>query len=102
MTTRRKYTKEFKVDAVKLVLDNGYSQEEAARNLGVSRSVMGRWVQEYKINPGEAFNRDAKQKDNPPQSEQEELRQLRMEVKKLRMEREILKKAAAFFAKESS
>lgn len=102
MTNRRKYTKEFKMDAVKLVIDNGYSQEEAARNLGISHSVIGRWVRDYKVKQDEALNGHEKQKDNRSQSDQEELRKLRLEVQKLRMEREILKKAAAFFAKEST
>ena len=97
MATRKKYTQEFKQDAVRLVLEQGYNQSEAARNLGLDRGMLGRWVKEAQVDEGEAFRGNGKRT-----VEQEELRQLRDENRRLRMEREILKKATAFFVKESS
>jgi len=97
MATRKKYTQEFKQDAVRLVLEQGYNQSEAARNPGVDRGMLGRWVKEAQVDESEAFRGNGKRT-----VEQEELRQLRDENRRLRMEREILKKATAFFVKESS
>ena len=91
--TKRQYTEEFKREAVKLVTEQGYKVSEAARNLGVHVSVLRRWKERLEAEEkGERLSPD----------EREELRRLRAEVKRLRMEREVLKKAAAFFAKESS
>ena len=93
---RPHYTKEFKRDAVKLVLEQGYSANEVARRLGTNQTSVSRWVREYR------------QQHDPPidisasRSELEaEVKRLRKENQRLQMEREILKKAAAFFAKES-
>ncbi len=97
MRTRRKYTKEFKHDAVRLVTEQGYNQSEAARNLGIDRGMLGRWVKEFQADESEAFRGNGKLT-----GEQEELRRLREENRRLKMERDILKKATAFFAKESS
>lgn len=94
---RKKYTKEFKLDAVRLVTDQGYSRSEATRNLGINAGMLGRWVQESEADREEAFRGNGKRT-----AEQEELRSLREENRRLKLEREILKKAAAFFAKESS
>jgi transposase len=93
---KREYTKEFKQDAISLVLEQGYKQAEAARSLGIDPALISRWVREYKADEGDAFRGRGKLKP-----EQEELRQLREEVKRLKMEKEILKKAAVFFAKET-
>jgi transposase len=93
---RKKYSKQFKVDAVKLVTEQGYKVSEAARNLGIHHSSVRRWKAQFESNGNLAF--PGKGNLSP---EKEELYQLRKEVKKLQMEREILKKAAAFFAKES-
>ena len=97
MATRKTYTKEFKQDAVRLVIEQGYKQTEAARNLGIDRSMLARWVKEFQADESEAFRGNGKL-----MAEQEELRRLREENRRLRMERDILKKATAFFAKESS
>jgi transposase len=97
MTRRKRYTREFKQDAVRLVTEQGYNQSEAARNLGIDRGMLGRWVKEFQEDESEAFRGNGKRT-----AEQEELRQLRDENRRLRIEREILKKATAFFAKESS
>jgi transposase len=97
MTTRKKYTREFKQDAVRLVTEQGYKLAEAARNLGIDRRMLGRWVKEFHDDECEAFRGNGKLT-----GEQEELRRLRAENKRLKLEREVLKKATAFFAKESS
>jgi transposase len=93
---RKHYSKEFKIDAVKLINEQGYKISEAARNLGIHHSSLRRWKDELDTNSSQAF--PGKGHIRP---EKEELYRLRKEVKRLRMEREILKKAAAFFAKES-
>jgi transposase len=97
MATRQKYTREFKQDAVRLVTEQGYKQTEAARNLGIDRGMLGRWVKELQTDKSEAFRGNGKLT-----AEGEELRRLREENRRLKMERDILKKATAFFAKASS
>jgi transposase len=97
MATRKKYTREFKQDAVRLVTEQGYNQSEAARNLGIDRGMLGRWVKEFQEDESEAFRGNGKLT-----VEGEELRRLREENRRLNIEREILRKATAFFAKESS
>ncbi len=88
---RRKYTREFKEEAVKLITEQGYGVREAARNLGINAGMLGRWKREFKQkDQGTCLGSD----------ERDELMKLRRENKRLKMEREILKKAAAFFAKE--
>lgn len=93
---RKKYTQEFKEEAVKLITEQGYQIAEAARNLGVNENMLGRWKREVEGGGEESL---AYQGSN---AQQAELNRLRKENKRLKMEREILKKAAAFFAKESS
>ena len=93
---RRKYSQEFKNDAVKLVTEQGYRLSEAARNLDVDVSVLRRWVVGSERDKSAAFSGNGRMTP-----EQEEIRKLREENKRLLMEREILKKAAAFFANES-
>jgi transposase len=90
-------TAEFKREAVRLVTAHGYGVAEAARNLGINAAMLGRWKRELEAHENGAF--PGKGRLLP---EQEELHRLREENKRLRMEREILKKAAAFFASESS
>ena len=97
MTQKRKqFSKQFKVDAVKLVTEQGYKVSEAARNLGIHHSSLRRWKRQFKTNGNQAF--PGKGHMTP---EKEELYRLRKENKRLRMEREILKKATAFFVNES-
>lgn len=93
---RQRYTAEFKSDAVKLVVEHGYSCSEAARRLGVASNNVVRWVRQHR-DKAEA----AEQGLPSPQNLHAEIRRLRKENERLRMEREILKKAAAFFANES-
>ncbi len=87
------YNLEFKQDAAKLVIEKGYTHQQAVDSLGVSLSAIGRWVRAERGSAVET-------KSTPTLSGQAELINLRKEVKQLRMEREILKKAAVFFAKE--
>lgn len=92
---RRSYTKEFKAETVRLVLGEGRSIRGVARDLDLTESALRQWVRQAKVDggggkPGELTT-----------EELEELRRLRREVRTLREEREILKKAAAFFAKEN-
>ena len=94
---RKQYSKQFKIDAVNLVTEQGYKASEAARNLGIHHSSLRRWKNQFETNGNQAF--PGKGNLSP---EKEELCRLRKENKRLLIEREILKKAAAFFAKESS
>jgi transposase len=93
---RRQYTAEFKKEAVELVNRKDYTVVQAASSLGISRSMLDRWRREYRLRERDAFPGTGHQA-----GEGEELRRLREENRKLRLEKEILKKAAAFFARES-
>ena len=93
---RRKFTREFKVEAVKLIQERGVTVAQAARDLGVQGSVLRRWVHESVADAAQAFPGQWQMKP-----EQAELARLRREVIQLKAERDILKKAAAYFAKES-
>lgn len=97
MTNKRTYTKEFKLDAINLVLEQGYSGAEAARSLGLHESVLRRWLREHRDLEDSAFKGQGKLS-----AEQEEIRRLREENKRLKMEKEILKKATAFFVQETN
>ena len=92
---RRQFTPEFKTEAVRLCRVGDRSIGQVAIDLGLTDSALREWVKRAAIDAGEG----------PPEAlttqEQDELRELRKRVKRLEMEREILKKAAAFFAKEN-
>ncbi len=94
MTTEKKkrsnYTDEFKKDAVLLVTEQGYKMSEAARSLGVGEGLIRRWRREFEEAEADGLSSD----------EREELKQLRKEVRQLRVEKDILKKASQYFAKE--
>jgi transposase len=92
---RRKFTREFKVEAVRLIKDRGVSAAQAARDLDVHENVLRKWVKELATDPGQAFPGNGQMKP-----EQIEIDRLRREVTKLKAERDILKKAAAYFARE--
>ncbi len=94
---RRRFSREFKVEAVKLVTERGVAIKQAAQDLDVGESVLRRWVKELAADPGQAFLGHGQLKP-----EQAELVRLRRENARLKAERDILKKAAAFFAKEST
>ena len=93
---RPKYTLEFKQDAAQLVNEKGYTHKQAADNLGIPISAIGRWVRAEQGSTSPS----ATKKSVMNLTDQSELTRLRKEVEQLRMEREILKKAAVFFAKE--
>ena len=93
---KRTFTPEFKMDAVRLVTEQGYKATEAARNLGIHPSVLNKWKKQLATKGNNGF--PGKGRLTP---EKEELKRLRKENQQLKMERDILKKAAAFFAKES-
>jgi transposase len=94
--TRRIYTAEFKVEAVKLVTEKKYSVAEAARSLGISDNLLRTWKQALQEQGTQAFPGQGKLT-----AVDEELRRLHADNKRLAAERDILKKALAFFAKEA-
>ena len=96
MGTRRQFSREFKVEAVKLVKERGVTVPQAARDLDVHENVLRKWVRELTTDPQQAFPGQGVMKP-----EKAEIERLRKEVAKLKMERDILKKAAAYFAKDS-
>lgn len=96
MTARRKFSTEFKHEAVRLVRERGVSIAQAARDLDVHQSVLRAWVRAVAEDAKQAFPGVGQQKP-----EAAELTRLRREVARLKMERDILKKAAAYFARES-
>ncbi len=96
MAARKKYSKEFKLDAISLVTDQGYTRIEAARNLGIQANMLGRWVKEQQADDGQAFRGNGKLTQ-----EQDDIIKLKTQVKRLEMEKVILKKATVFFAKET-
>jgi transposase len=94
---RRTFSREFKVEAVKLVTDRGVTTAQAARDLDIHPNLLRSWIREDKSDPQFAFPGQGVMKP-----EQAEIERLRREVAKLKMERDVLKKAAAYFAKEST
>ena len=93
---RRQYTREFKREAVDLVNVQHYSVTEAASSLGINRNVLDRWRRQYRMGAENAFPGTGHEG-----AQIDELKRLREENRKLRLEKEILKKAAAYFARES-
>ncbi len=94
---RKRYSREFKLEAVKLVRERGVTIAQGARDLGIHTNVLRDWVRTFSTDPQGAFAGNGETKP-----EQLEIERLRREVAKLRAERDILKKAAAYFAKEST
>ena len=90
---RRKFSDEFKRDAVEIVNSSGKSIAQVARELGIYDSTLGNWVKQDEINRGV--------RDGVTTSEREEVAELRRENARLRMERELLKRAVAFWVRES-
>lgn len=87
----RKFSQEYKAEAVKLVTEGGLSNQQAAEDLGIGVSTMEKWVRE-RTQPKD-------QTETLSESEKEELKRLRKENSQLRMERDFLKKTANYFAK---
>ena len=94
---RRRFTREFKCEAVKLIKDRGVSYAQVSHDLGVHQSQLRSWVKALADDPQHAFPGQGQMKP-----EQLEIAQLKREVIRLKAERDILKKAAAYFAKEST
>ena len=94
--TKRKYTKEQKEDAIRLVRVSGQSIARTAEDLGIPQNTLQNWVRQARIDAGEgpegAYTTE----------EKAEIRRLRKELRQVTMERDFLKKAAAYFAKEES
>jgi transposase len=93
---RRIFTRAFKMEAVRLSLEEGRSGADVARELGIHRNILYRWRREFLEDSQEAFSGQGKMK-----ASEAEVARLRREVALLREDREILKKALAFFSKES-
>ena len=91
---RRKFEKEFKIEAVKLVTERGMKVTEVSRDLGISKELLYRWKNDYEKNGNYSFPGEGKLKP-----EDEDLRKLRRELANVKEERDILKKAIAIFSK---
>lgn len=91
--TRRKFSKEFKLEAVQLVTMQGMTCLQVGRDLGINQSVIARWVREHKSQGGESFPGSGKL--SPAD---DKVKQLERELRRTQMERDILKKAIAYFA----
>lgn len=94
---RKTHSREFKQEAVALVVEHGYSFAAAGRSLGVGSALIGRWKRQLEDDASAAFPGKGKRT-----AEQQRIHELETENRRLRMEKEILKKATAFFVKESS
>ena len=94
---RRQFTREFKLEAVRLIKQRGVSYAQASKDLGVHPTQLRNWVKQLADDPQHAFPGHGQMKP-----EQLEIAQLKREVLRLKAERDILKKAAAYFAKEST
>ena len=89
------FSREFKLEAIKLVTERGMSQAQAARDLDLHPNVLRKWVKDFKADPQQAFPGRGKMKPDDA-----EVARLKRELAKTRAERDILKKAIAYFAKE--
>ena len=88
----KRFTDEFKIEAVKQVTERGYSLSDVAKRLGVTTKSLSDWIKKYGQGPAHAARID---------DHQAEIRRLKAELKRVTEERDILKKATAYFAKES-
>jgi transposase len=93
---RRRHGREFKLEAVRLVRERGVTVAQASRDLGIHPNLLRNWIKAFESDPQDAFPGQGRMKP-----EQAEIERLRREVQKLKAERDILKKAAAYFARES-
>ena len=92
----RKYDREFKMEAIRMASEEGNTAVEVERRLGISQGIISRWKKQLKAKAEEAFPGTGHLSDSD-----EEIRRLRRELTRVSQERDILKKAAAFFANES-
>src|SRR5688572_11506615 len=95
--SRRKYSAEFKREAVELSLEEGRKVDEVAANLGIHPGVLHRWRSQVKAHGSDVFPGNGR-----PRASDEELLRLKKELARVQQERDILKKALAYFAKERS
>ncbi len=95
MSKRRKYSNEFKREAAQLTIHPGVTKSQIARELGINPNMLGRWCRELQLGGSKAFPGQGHAHD-------EEVARLRRELSRVRKERDFLKEAAAYFAKESS
>ena len=98
MVTRKQYTKEFKLDAISLVLNQGHTTSEVSRNLEITPNMLRRWIREYQADDADQSFRG----NGKLTPEQEEIRQLKAQIKQLKLERKILKEAMGIEAKKQS
>jgi transposase len=94
---RRSFSREYKLEAVRLVRERGVAVAQAARDLDIHENLLRKWVKDLANDPLEAFPGHGKMK-----SAEAKIAQLKREVQKLKAERDILKKAAAYFAKDQT
>lgn len=92
---KRVFSREFKLEAVRLVKERGLAKSKAARELGIHVNVLRKWISDYEADPAHAFPGHGQLKP-----EQAEIEKLKRELARTKAERDILKKAIAFFAKE--
>jgi transposase len=92
---KRVFSREFKLEAVRLVRERGVAKSQAARELGIHVNVLRKWIRDYEADPQQAFPGHGLMKP-----EQAEIAQLKRELARTKAERDILKKAIAYFAKE--
>ena len=97
---RQKFSREYKLEAVKMITEGGLTAAQAARNLGINPKLIFNWKQQLESDPANAFPGEGSG-GRSAKAAATELQRLRQENEQLRMERDFLKKAAAFFAKES-
>lgn len=93
--TRKHFSREFKIEAVKLAIKPGTKIIQVARELDIDYSSLRRWIQQYQDDPLDAFPGHGRLK-----SQDDELRQLKRELERVKEERDILKKALAYFAED--
>ncbi len=94
MASRRKFSDEYKREAVRLATEPGVTKSQVGRELGINANMLGRWCRDYSSNGGAAFPGQGKPRD-------EEVASLKRELARVRKERDFLKEAAVFFARES-
>jgi transposase len=92
---KRTFTREFKLEAVKLVTERGMTKSQAARDLGIHVNVLRKWIEDFKNDPTQAFPGQGKRR-----ADDAEIARLKRELADAKAERDILKKAIAYFAKE--
>ncbi len=94
MASRRKFSDEYKREAVRLAIQPGVTKSQVGRELGINANLLGRWCKDYSANGEAAFPGQGKPRD-------EEMVSLKRELARVKKERDFLKEAAAFFARES-